>query len=49
MVHSSIGSVLSSLNQILCFSPILKLPDFTKPFVLEPDALDVAVKAVLLQ
>ena len=33
----------------LCSSPVLKLPDFTKPFVVEPDASDVAVRAVLLQ
>ena len=34
---------------MLCSSAVLKLPDFTKPFVVEPDASDVAVKAVLLQ
>ena len=34
---------------MLCFSTVLKLSDLTKPFVVELDALDVAVGAVLLQ
>ena len=34
---------------MLSFLPDLKLPDFTKPFVVEPAALDLTVKAVLLQ
>ena len=33
----------------LCFSPVLNLPEFTKPFIMEPDAPDVAVGAILLQ
>ena len=33
----------------LCSSPVLKLPDFTNPFVVEHDASDIAVGAVLLQ
>ena len=34
---------------MLFSSPDLKLPDFTKPFVVELNALDVAVGDVLLQ
>ena len=35
---------------MFCFSPVLKLLDFTKLFVVEPDTLDVgAIEAVLLQ
>ena len=37
------------LHSALCETPVLKLPDFGKPFVLEPDASDLAVKAVFLQ
>ena len=33
----------------LCPSPVLKLPDSTKPFVVKHDALYIAVRAVLLQ
>ena len=33
----------------LCSSPVLKLLDFTKPFVVELNALDVALDAVFLQ
>ena len=34
---------------MLCSSPVVKLLDFTKPFFVEPTALDIAVGAVLLQ
>ena len=33
----------------LCSSPVLKLLDFKKPFVGEPDSSDVAVRAVFMQ
>ena len=33
----------------LCCSHVLKLLDLTKPFDVDPDALDIAVGAVLLQ
>ena len=32
----------------LCSYPVLRLPNFSKPFVLETDCSDVAVGAVLL-
>ena len=49
MDSSSIGSILSRLNWHCALQSVLKLPDFTKPFVVEPDASDVADRAVLLQ
>ena len=38
-----------TLHSALCETPVLKLPDFSKPFVVEPDASDLAVGAILLQ
>ena len=38
-----------TLRSALCETPVLKLPDFSKPIVVEPDASDLAVGAVLLQ
>ena len=38
-----------TLCSALCETPVLKLPDFSKPFIMEPDASDLAVGAVLLQ
>ena len=37
------------LRLALCSSHVLILPNFTKPFFMDPDALDIAVGAVLLQ
>ena len=37
-----------TLHSALCKTPVLKLPGFSKPFVVEPDASDLAVGAVLL-
>ena len=34
---------------MLCSTPVLRLPDFDRLFMLEPDASDVAVGVVLLQ
>ena len=39
----------ATLCSALCETPVLKLPDFSKPFIVEPDASDLAVGAVLLQ
>ena len=36
------------LKEKLCNPPVLRLPDFTREFHIEPDALDNAVGAVLL-
>ena len=38
-----------TLRSVLCETPVLKLPDFSKPFVVEPDASNLAVGAVFLQ
>ena len=38
-----------TLHSALCETPVLKLPDFSKPFVVEPNAFDLAVGAILLQ
>ena len=37
------------LKQLLCSSPILQSPDFTIPFILQTDASDRGVGAVLSQ
>ena len=38
-----------TLKALLCESPILRLPDMNKPFILRTDASNVALGAVLLQ
>ena len=37
------------IKQKLCNAPVLKIPDMDKPFVVQTDASDVAMGAVLLQ
>jgi hypothetical protein len=37
------------INKALCFAPVLALPNFNKPFILESDASDKSVGAVLMQ
>ena len=47
--NSVCDHVISALKQVLCSSRILKSPDFTRPFILQTDASDCGVGAVLSQ
>ena len=38
-----------NLKTALCENPVLRLPDFSKPFVVQPYALEKAVGGVFLQ
>ncbi|XP_026439743.1 uncharacterized protein LOC113338565 [Papaver somniferum] len=46
---SAATSAFEQLKQAMSTTPILVLPDFTKPFVVESDASDSCIGAVLLQ
>ena len=39
----------AKLRELLCNPPVLKLPDFERPFVVDTDACKDATGAVLLQ
>ena len=39
----------AKLRKLLCNPPVLKLPDFERPFVIDTDACKDATGAVLLQ
>ena len=41
-------AAFEQVKSALCSAPVLRLPDFTRPFVIEPDASANAVGAVLL-
>ena len=47
--NDSCDVAFQSLKQRLCSPPVLRGPDFTKEFILQTDASDVAVGAVLSQ
>ena len=38
----------AKLRELLCNPPVLKLPDFERPFVIDTDACKDATDAVLL-
>ena len=46
---NSCDTTFVTLKKLLCSPPVLRSPDFTKPFVLQTDASDIAVGAVLSQ
>ena len=46
---SAAQQAFENLKDVMCKAPILKLPDFTKPFELECDACGVGIGAVLVQ
>lgn len=39
----------TTLKQQLCTAPVLRTPDYTKPFAIACDASDIAIGAVLTQ
>ena len=47
--HEGALKAFHNLKQALCEASILALPDFTKPFVLETNACDTGIGAVLSQ
>ena len=42
-------AAFAKLCELLCNPPVLKLPDFERPFVIDTDACKDATGAVLLQ
>ena len=49
MWSAQCDDALVCLKQLLCSSPILWSPDFTRPFILQTDASDREIGAVLSQ
>ena len=47
--NASCDEAFKELKQILCTSPVLRNPDFSQPFILQTDASDRGVGAVLSQ
>ena len=43
------ATAFHKLQELLCSSPVLRSPDFTRPFILQTDASDCGIGAVLSQ
>jgi hypothetical protein len=47
--NEAIGKAFDSLKYVVTHPPVLRLPDFSKPFTIECDASGLGIKDVLMQ